>query len=97
MATCFTYLHTIRKQKDDKQTQKYCPQETRISIHAKLYAAFLVERFSCKVITRNSTISPTVLNPLGEPCRLLNRKLLRVTVIITAAIVVNNIVTFLGF
>jgi hypothetical protein len=38
-----------------------------------------------------------LLNPLGEPCRLLVRKLLRVAVIITAAIVVNNTVTFLGF
>jgi len=23
MVTCFTYLHAIRKQKDDKQNQKY--------------------------------------------------------------------------
>jgi hypothetical protein len=63
MATCFMYLHTIRKQKDDKQNQKYWPQETWISIHATLYAAFLVERFSCKVITRNSTIRPTAFKP----------------------------------
>jgi len=37
-----------------------------------------------------------LLNPLGEPYRLFIRKLSRVAVIITAAIVIT-IVTFLGF
>jgi hypothetical protein len=56
---------------------------------------FLLSVLAVRSLPRTQQLDLQLLNPLGES-RLFIRKLSRVAVIITAAIVIN-IVTFLGF
>jgi len=58
---------------------------------------FLLSVLAVKSLPGTQQLDLQFLNPLGEPYRLFIRKLSRVAVIITAATVVLNIVTFLGF
>jgi len=58
---------------------------------------FLLSVLAVRSLPGTQQLDLQLLNPLSKPYRLFIRKLSRVAVIITAATVVINIVTFLGF
>jgi len=58
---------------------------------------FLLSVLAVRSLPGTQQLDLQLLNPLGKSYKLFIRKLSRVAVIITAAIVVINIATFLGF